>query len=255
MDKEDALIVFEDHIRQMEVEEATEKANEKKIRNRNQRRNRENFIKLLDELHASGKLNSLSKWSMLYHDISADSRFEAMLSQPLNGSTPLDLFKFYVEELKERYEDEKQVIRDILKAANFNITPTTEFSEFVTILSQDPRSGRLDSGNVKLMHEKLLERERERFREKQREELKTRKKLEAAFLNVLSRVSHLNEDSTWPEIRPHICTTEAFNAIPVSVTLQFTRFSLHGHFQICNCYPLSRLKMNASSSLKGHFVV
>ena len=37
-----------------------------------------------------------------------------MLGQP--GSTPLDLFKFYVEDLKARFSDEKKIIKDILKA-------------------------------------------------------------------------------------------------------------------------------------------
>ena len=34
---------------------------------------------------------------------------------PTSGSTPLDLFKFYVEDLKARYHDEKRIIKDILK--------------------------------------------------------------------------------------------------------------------------------------------
>lgn len=34
---------------------------------------------------------------------------------PPAGSTPLDLFKFYVEELKARFHDEKKIIKDILK--------------------------------------------------------------------------------------------------------------------------------------------
>ena len=32
-----------------------------------------------------------------------------------SGSTPLDLFKFFVEDLKSRYSDEKKIIKDILK--------------------------------------------------------------------------------------------------------------------------------------------
>lgn len=31
------------------------------------------------------------------------------------GSTPLDLFKFYVEDLKARFHDEKKVVKEILK--------------------------------------------------------------------------------------------------------------------------------------------
>ena len=31
------------------------------------------------------------------------------------GSTPLDLFKFYVEDLKARFHDEKKIVKEILK--------------------------------------------------------------------------------------------------------------------------------------------
>lgn len=38
----------------------------------------------------------------------------------LLGSTPLDLFKFYVEDLKARYHDEKRIIKDILKVTCYS---------------------------------------------------------------------------------------------------------------------------------------
>lgn len=31
------------------------------------------------------------------------------------GSTPLDLFKFFVEDLRAKYNDEKKIIKEILK--------------------------------------------------------------------------------------------------------------------------------------------
>ena len=74
-----------------------------------QRKNRDAFIELLDELHEGGKLTSMSLWVELYQAVSADIRFSNMLGQP--GSTPLDLFKFYVEDLKSRYTAEKKVIK------------------------------------------------------------------------------------------------------------------------------------------------
>ena len=66
MDKEDALIVFEDHIRQLEKEEEVEKDKERKRQKRHQRKNRDAFIELLDELHEHGKLTSMSLWVDLY---------------------------------------------------------------------------------------------------------------------------------------------------------------------------------------------
>jgi pre-mRNA-processing factor 40 len=51
----------------------------------------------------------MSLWVELYPTISGDIRFASMLGQP--GSTPLDLFKFYVEDLKSRFYEEKKIIK------------------------------------------------------------------------------------------------------------------------------------------------
>jgi pre-mRNA-processing factor 40 len=51
----------------------------------------------------------MSLWVELYPTISGDIRFSSMLGQP--GSTPLDLFKFYVEDLKSRFYEEKKIIK------------------------------------------------------------------------------------------------------------------------------------------------
>jgi pre-mRNA-processing factor 40 len=81
MDKEDALIVFEEHIRELEKEEEEDKEREKKRIKRQHRKNRDAFVTLLDELHEQGKLTSMSLWVELYPIISADLRFSAMLGQ------------------------------------------------------------------------------------------------------------------------------------------------------------------------------
>lgn len=215
MDKEDALIVFERHIRQLESEEDEEKTREKKRQIRQQRKNREAFIEFLDELHVNGKLTSMSKWVNLYHEISADPRFTAMLSQALYGSTPLDLFKFYVEHLKIRYEEEKQIIKEMMKNQNFQVSLDTTYIDFITLLNNDPRSNKLDIGNVKTVYEKLMEKEREKEKERIKEETKLRRKMEAAFLACLSKLDPpMDENSTWDHIRKLICHEEAFKEIP-----------------------------------------
>lgn len=110
---------------------------------------------LLDELHEQGKLTSMSLWVELYPIISADIRFSAMLGQP--GSTPLDLFKLYVEELKSRFHDEKKIIKEILTEKKFQVFALTTFEEFATIVCEDRRSATLDAGNVKLTYNAFLE--------------------------------------------------------------------------------------------------
>jgi len=182
MDKEDALIVFEEHIRALEVEEAEERELEKKRQKRLQRKNRDNFLALLDALHEDGKLTSMSTWVELYPTISADLKFSAMLGQP--GSTPLDLFKFYVDQLKANFHDDKKIIKEILKERKFIVTASTSFEQFATAVCEDQRSASLDAGNVKLTYNSMLEKAEAVEKERQKEENRRLRKMENEVKNI-----------------------------------------------------------------------
>nr|CAG4651818.1 EOG090X064W [Triops cancriformis] len=210
MDKEDALIVFIDHIKELEEEEEEEKERERRRNKRLHRKNREAFLHLLDELHDSGKLTSMSLWVELYPAISTDLRFTAMLSQP--GSTPLDLFKFYVEDLKARFADEKRIIKEILKEKNFEVGVATTFEEFAMVVAEDSRSMTLDAGNVKLTYNALLEKAESREKEKSKEESKKLKKLESG-LRALFKEKDIDHESSWETIRESLAAEPAFLAI------------------------------------------
>lgn len=207
MDKEDALIVFEDHIRKQERDDDEDKDQEKKRIKRLQRKNRDSFLALLDALHEEGKLTSMSLWVELYALISADIRFSAMLGQP--GSTPLDLFKFYVENLKARFHDEKKIIKEILKEAEFFVKAGTTFEEFATIVCEDKRSATLDAGNVKLTFNAMLEKAEAIQKERVREETKRLRRLE----NELKQIwldAGITSESTWDVAKKLIIDTDAF---------------------------------------------
>ncbi|KAL4715590.1 hypothetical protein ACJJTC_009216 [Scirpophaga incertulas] len=201
MDKEDALIVFEQHIRNLEAEYLQEKEQIKKRNKRIQRKNRDNFLALLESLHEEGKLTSMSLWVELYPIISADMRFTAMLGQ--SGSTPLDLFKFYVENLKARFHDEKKVIKEILKDKQFDVKPNTTFEEFATVVCEDSKSASLDAGNVKLTYNSLLEKAEARNKEKLKEESKALKKIESAFKWALVDAG-IDHQLPWSEVKEKI---------------------------------------------------
>ena len=210
MDKEDALIVFEDHIRQLEKEEDVEKDKERKRQKRHQRKNRDGFIELLDELHEAGKLTSMSLWVELYQSICADNRFSHMLGQP--GSTPLDLFKFYVEDLKSRYTMEKKVIKEILREKNYELKATTTFEEFATMICEDNRSATLDAGNVKLTYNSLLEKAEAKEKERVKEESRKLRKLETNFRTLLAKLP-IEPTTPWETARPQLEKEPEFEAI------------------------------------------
>jgi len=210
MDKEDALIAFEDHIRELEKEEEIEKDKEKKRTKRLQRKNRDAMNAVLDELHEQGKLTSMSLWMELYPVISQDPRFHALLGQP--GSTPLDLFKFYVEELKARFHDEKKIIKEILKEKEFEMEADTSFEEFATIVCEDKRSASLDAGNVKLTYNALQEKAESKDKERIKEETKKLRKLEGDLRGIFTEIN-VEETSSWAEVMAKIQDKEAFLAV------------------------------------------
>ncbi|XP_049868561.1 pre-mRNA-processing factor 40 homolog A isoform X2 [Pectinophora gossypiella] len=212
MDKEDALIVFEQHIRNLEAEYLQEKEQIKKRNKRQQRKNRDNFLALLDSLHEEGKLTSMSLWVELYPVISADMRFSAMLGQ--SGSTPLDLFKFYVENLKARFHDEKKVIKEILKEKEFEVKPETSFEEFATVVCEDSKSASLDAGNVKLTYNSLLEKAEAKNKEKLKEESKAQKKIESSFKWALTE-ANIDHQLPWEEVKEKLdLNAPEFTAVP-----------------------------------------
>lgn len=224
MDKEDALIVFAEHIKQLEEEEEEERERQKKRIKRQQRKCRDNYIALLDELHEQGKLTSMSLWVELYPMISADIRFTAMLGQP--GSTPLDLFKFYVADLKSRFHDEKKIIKEILKEKSFEVQVKTSFKEFATVVCDDPRSATLDAGNVKLTYNALIEKAEAREKERLKEEARKMRRLEAGLRAAFKSIG-VDSGSTWEDVRPRVQHLPSFTA----VTIEAERIRIFKEYQ------------------------
>ena len=133
------------------------------------------------------------------------------MGQP--GSTPLDLFKFYVEDLKARFHDEKKVIKDILREKDFDMNPETSFKEFANIVCEDKRSASLDVGNMKLTYNALIEKAEAKEKERVREENKKYKKLEGEFRNLL--IDHkADEKSDWEEVWEKISDMSVCKEIP-----------------------------------------
>lgn len=233
MDKEDALICFEDHIKELEKEHDDEKEQKKKMLKRQQRKNREGFLVLLDELHETGQLNSMSLWMDLYVVISQDQRFTAMLGQ--SGSTPLDLFKFYVEDLKARFYDEKKTVKDILKDKKFTVETNTKFEEMAVIVASDKRSENLDKGNLKLTYNSLIEKAEAREKEREKEEARKVKKIENNFKNLLAESDPpIQPQDSWQNIRSNFASHPAFLSVDLeSERERFFKEYLHALQNTC----------------------
>uniref|UniRef100_A0A915D1L9 FF domain-containing protein n=1 Tax=Ditylenchus dipsaci TaxID=166011 RepID=A0A915D1L9_9BILA len=218
MDKEDALVVFQGYIENAEKLYEKEKQLELKRHKRIERKVRENFVQFLQELNSKGILVSVSTWSALYPTISADPRFENMLTQ--TGSTALDLFKFYVEDLKNRYYEDRHIIREVLKDLNAVVTINTSFDQLQQWIRSDDRGKTVDTGNMKLCYNSLFDKAQAKEKENEREILRKRKRQETAFRDILKlAVPAVEPTSEWKDVRERI-KEEAFKLVETEETRQ-----------------------------------
>lgn len=210
MEKEDALIVFSEHIRNLENEHVEEKEREKKIFKRQCRKNRDNFLELIDKLYADGKIKTNTTWLEFFPLIVNDIRFTALLGQP--GSMPLDLFKFFIEDLKVRYHNAKKLIKEIMRDKNLDIELKTTFDEFASLILEDSRADNFDEKIMKQVFEALMEKIQLKEKDRIKEETKKIKKLESNFKNMLQDLN-IDFELPWMEIRHKIDNEDEFLAI------------------------------------------
>lgn len=112
LSKSDILTAFENHIKSLERAFNDARQQQKAAKTRKERHARENFIELLKELKAQGKIKAGSKWMNIYPLIHEDPRYFAILGN--SGSTPLDLFWDMVEEEERSLRGPRNDVLDVL---------------------------------------------------------------------------------------------------------------------------------------------
>uniref|UniRef100_A0A7N8Y9F7 Pre-mRNA-processing factor 40 homolog A n=1 Tax=Mastacembelus armatus TaxID=205130 RepID=A0A7N8Y9F7_9TELE len=240
MDKEDALICFEEHIRALEKEEEEDKQKTLLRERRRQRKNREAFQKYLDELHEHGQLHSMSAWMEMYPTLSSDIRFANMLGQPgrTAGHRTCGFTRLYELNIEDK---------------GFLVEVNTSFDDFGSVISSDKRATTLDAGNIKLAFNSLLEKAEAREREREKEEARKMKRKEAAFKNMLKQATPpLEPEATWEGVRERFFKEPAFE----DVTLESERkriFKDFMHVLEHECqHHHSKTKKHSKKSKKHH---
>lgn len=117
--KSDILTAFENHIKSLEKTFNDARQQEKNLKSRRERQNRDRFMSLLQELKKKDKIKAGSKWSQVYPLLAKDDRYQAMLGQP--GSTPLDLFWDMVEEEERGLRTVRNDVLDVLDVSHWSV--------------------------------------------------------------------------------------------------------------------------------------
>eukprot|EP00026_Physarum_polycephalum_P003013 Phypoly_transcript_03022.p1 GENE.Phypoly_transcript_03022~~Phypoly_transcript_03022.p1 ORF type:complete len:847 (+),score=257.26 Phypoly_transcript_03022:49-2589(+) len=209
LDKLDSLTVFEDHMTDLEHKEEDEARMERERQKRESRKARDAFRELLAEKLDQGDLTLKTKWRDFVKSVKdkEDERYLNMFNT--TGSTPHELFCDFLEDLEERMDKDKRVLRDILKDANFTVGLNTTYDEFQTALSSHERYSTIPRTHLKHLFNELMD----KAQSKEHSNQKRKKKLISAFKDMLKGFKEITPTSTWIDVRPIVLNQKEFEAL------------------------------------------
>jgi pre-mRNA-processing factor 40 len=129
-EKLDQLKAFSTYINH-KIDEEDELEYKTKIRK--ERKNREKFRELMEELISSHKFTYKSHWKDIAALIKDDPRYRNLLLQ--SGSKPVDIFTDYLKQLKERFQDFKIKFKTLLKTKSVRLGADITKEDFTKNLS------------------------------------------------------------------------------------------------------------------------
>ncbi|ORY87135.1 hypothetical protein BCR37DRAFT_335881, partial [Protomyces lactucae-debilis] len=177
LSKLDVLQAYEDFVDSKERQQAIATKQAKVEERQQERKNREAFTTLLHSLRDQGDIYAEMRWQDIYLHIKEEDAFLAMLGQA--GSSPLDLFRDVVEELRDALREKKRTVTKYLEERHFTFDVSTLLDDFAAILKEDPRTAEYDHVTVKQIHGSLKAKAQRRLEDDQRhEERRLRRKMD-----------------------------------------------------------------------------
>eukprot|EP01097_Dermamoeba_algensis_P006001 TRINITY_DN3780_c0_g1_i2.p1 TRINITY_DN3780_c0_g1~~TRINITY_DN3780_c0_g1_i2.p1 ORF type:complete len:755 (-),score=262.22 TRINITY_DN3780_c0_g1_i2:188-2452(-) len=207
MEKIDRLFVFEEHIRQLERKEFEERRIDRDRQRRTYRKNRDAFKALINEKFVSGGFHPRSKWRDFLNAIESEERYQNMIGQP--GSTARELYGDFVEDLEERYQKDKKILKEVFKASNLVVTGKTSFEEFDAAIRLHEKYGPLNKNYLRFFFNELLEKA---IKEEKSDE-KRKKKYADRFLDLLQSLKKISPTTTYEEMREELTDHSAFSKV------------------------------------------
>ncbi|EIW79152.1 hypothetical protein CONPUDRAFT_107252 [Coniophora puteana RWD-64-598 SS2] len=211
----DILLAFEDYSRVKEREFDEEMRRTQLDKTRRERKAREGFKALLQELIESGKIKARTKWKQVYPSFASDERYLNLLGKP--GSNPLELFWDVVDGLDQRLDEKIATAEKAIQAYNderagkdgveiFKLAASTELSAFQAIVTHDAEIAKdISSTDIEevftTLHDQAVKKQSDERRRQERKQRHLQDDLRYALRKL---PEPLNLDATYEEAVPLI---------------------------------------------------
>ncbi|XP_024972688.1 pre-mRNA-processing protein 40A isoform X3 [Cynara cardunculus var. scolymus] len=207
LEKIDRLEIFQEYIRDLEKEEDEQRKIKKEHIKRVERKNRDEFRKMMEEHVISGALTAKTQWRDYCQKVKESVAYQAVASNT-SGSTPKDLFEDVTEELEKKYHEDKTRVKDAMKLKKVTVAPTWTLEDFKVAIEEDIISS-LSDVSLQLVFEDLLE----RAKEKEEKEAKKRQRLAKDFTELLYDIKEITASSTWEECQQLFEESSEYRAV------------------------------------------
>jgi pre-mRNA-processing factor 40 len=225
----DVLTQFEKHVRQLQREHNDRVQADRVKKHRVERKNRDAFIGLLNELRDSGALKAGTKWKDIHEKIKDDGRYLAMLGQ--GGSSPLDLFWDALEEEEGKFRTLRRYALDVLEVSclefrpletvtnigqqqRFEVTTATPVDEFLKVMRIDPRTANIDEQSMHSIFNYVIAKVKKREEDDRRDEEHNERHTMDALRSIIKRLDPpVSVTDTWEVVRPRVEKTDEYRAL------------------------------------------
>lgn len=196
LDKFERLKVFQDYVNDLEKEEEEQQKIQKEQLRKAERKNRDDFRKLMEEHVAAGILTAKTDWRDYYMEVKDFPSYLAVSSNT-SGATPKELFGDVTDELEKQYREDKARVKDALKMGKISLILSSTFESFKEDILEEDSLRMISEINLKLLFRELLE----KLRDKEEKEAKRRRRLADNFSTLLHSAKEISASSTWEECK------------------------------------------------------
>lgn len=194
LEKIERFETFQEYTRDLEMEEEEQRKLRTEELRKAERKNRDEFRKLMEEHVANGILTAKSHWRDYCIKIKDAPAYLAVHSNT-TGSSAKVLFDDVIEDLQKQYAEEREKIEEVIKNEKISLSTSWTFEDFKGALSREITSERISDVNLKLIFDELLD----ITKEKEDKEAKKRKRLAEGVYEFLFNAKEISSDSKWEE--------------------------------------------------------
>jgi len=182
--------------------ETKSKANFRLARNK-----RDAFRDLLKEYFSAGKFTHETSWKACAKLVYENDAYISLIG--LSGSTPHDLFDDFIENLQEKFKEERAKIKKWAKAAGVVVTSSSTYEEFADKIKHEEGFPKIATDTVRNVFDSLHAKAKEQDENAEKNAKKNRKR----FVELLQRTREVTASTTYDMAVKLLGSSSAWEAV------------------------------------------